>query len=620
MRARAVTLGLVAGVAAGAVTGLADCIRSSVEGGTVVMPHHWLGITAIYAALFAGPGLLAGLLGGLLFRRRLDAVFLLVSVGALAGAAGAYVNVVHLPAFKAPESLRFDAMLAGGAAAAFLLLYFLGPPAPARLRGWIVLLVLALGIAAAAPLLESGEDGTPLTVETGDGPRPNVLVVLADTLRADHLGAYGYERDTSPNLDALARECVLFTDCRVASTWTKPSTAAILTGLLPTAHGAILHSQVLPEAAATLAEVFAAAGYRTAAWSDNPFISPEFGFAQGFEDFDSVSPSPFVNGTLAGKVLWTLGLVNLTGELGEETVTRGRGTAELGERFLEWAGDDPEDEPWFAYLHVMEPHTPYDPPAPFRGRFSAESYAGPDLTEPPDYGGFLPFEKGPAVPPDQLRHLVARYDEEILCFDAGFGAIVAGLRERGLLDRTILVVLSDHGEEFYEHEGWTHGHSLHDELLRVPLVVHVPGAAPKRVTTPVRALDLFPTLLALAGIRADLPALGADLSPAIAGDGAVPDAPTISEVRFGGAEAVSIVTKGRKLIRARQGERSVDLAYDLAKDPAERSPLDSPSWLGAFAAKLEDVLRAAESLSLEAEERQLTPEELDRLRGLGYFR
>ncbi|MHC4470834.1 MAG: sulfatase [Planctomycetota bacterium] len=613
--------GVLAGPALGAVVGLLDCLRAAAEGGTVLGPRHWLFAVAIYALFWIPLGLLAGLAAGLVFRRAGRAACLLVTLGTAAFAYGAYRNIVHLPAFTSPESLRFDAILLGATAAAFFLLHLLPVPVPEpRARTWLALLLLPLAVAAAAGLASPAPDHDPVEVRVEPGERPNVLVLLVDTLRADHLGAYGYERPTSPSFDRLARESALFTRCRVASTWTKPSTASILTGLLPTAHGAVEHREILPDEAVTLAEVFRSAGYRTAAWSDNPFVSPDFGFGQGFESFDGAEPSVFVNGTLLGKALWTLRVVSLSGRLVGEKLATDRGSAELTRRLLGWIDGLEAGAPWFAYLHVMEPHLPYDPPAPFRGRFADPSYSGPDLDRPPRYLGFLPFERAEPLPEDRRRHLVARYDEEILCWDAALGDLVAGLRRRGLLDSSVVVVLSDHGEEFYEHGGWTHGHSLYEELIRVPLLIRAPGLAPRRIDAPVRATDLYPTLLSLSGLEAESPPFGVDLARAVRRGADVAKAPVVAEVRIGGAGARAIVSGTEKLVIARHGEKVVREAFDLAADPEERRTVPAPYWAARLGRRLDDVLRLAGALALEARARDLTPEEEDLLEGLGYTR
>jgi len=608
--------GLMAGPALGALVGMADCLRASAEGGTVLTPSHWLAAVAIYALAWIPLGLLAGLAGGLAFRRGTRAAVLLAVLGTVAFAWGAYQNIVHLPSFTSPESLTFDAILLGGTAIVFFALYIFRVPVPEpRFRTWLALLILPLAVAGLAGPLAGGTHHDRVDVVAGQGKRPNVLVFLVDTLRADHLSAYGYERKTSPQFDRLTKEGALFTRARVASTWTKPSTATILTGLPPSAHGAVEHRQVLPDTAVTLAEVLRSAGYETAAFSDNPFVSPEFGFGQGFDSYDYRQPSVFVNGTLLGKALWTLRVVSLGGRWVGEKLATDRGSPELCRRALEWIDGRPAGKPWFAYLHAMEPHLPYDPPKPFRGTFSDPAYAGPDHDRPPPYLGFLPFERGTALLDDQRRHLVARYDEEILAWDAAFAALVTSLRDRGLLNDTILVVVSDHGEEFFEHGGWTHGHSLYEELVRVPFFIRAPGIEPKVDDRPVRGADLFPTVISLAGLLyPESPPFGANL----AGPPRRRDPPVTSEVRIGGVGAESVVVGDRKLILSRRGAARVVEAFDLATDPGEKFPLAAPEWLPALTEILEAARRIAALHALDAPEREISPEEAEALKGLGY--
>ena len=228
---------------------------------------------------------------------------------------------------------------------------------------------------------------------------------------------------------------------------------------------------LVPEAD-TLPEALRAAGWRTAVFSDNPFISPEFGFDQGIDDFDHLRPSVVANGTLLGKVLFMLRLMSLLGEpfgVGKDVH---RGAEEVvGGRFTKWL-DTVGDDPWYAHVHIMEPHLPYAPP-----RADAEAFGLPNGTPyraPPPYNGVLPFSVAPE-PPEELRSaLRAQYDGEVRDASRWFGHALDELRRRGMLENTIVLFVADHGEELRGRGGWTHGHSLHRELVHVPLVVRVP--------------------------------------------------------------------------------------------------------------------------------------------------
>ncbi|MHC4820826.1 MAG: sulfatase-like hydrolase/transferase, partial [Planctomycetota bacterium] len=222
---------------------------------------------------------------------------------------------------------------------------------------------------------------------------------------------------------------------------------------------------MLPPEAVTLAEVLKAAGYRTAAWSDNPFISKEFGFGQGFERFTGRAPNPLMRGTL---LLRAVGQVRLR-IAGGAAYSFGPGIDLGADRLMtesvDWLLES--EEPSFAYVHLIEPHFPYTPPPPFDG--------GRRRVDPPHSSGLLPFDSFPALPEADLEIMKANYRGEVEAADAAIGAAVQRLRGAGRLDGTVLLVTSDHGEEFYEHGGWTHGQSLYEELVRVPVLLRFPG-------------------------------------------------------------------------------------------------------------------------------------------------
>ncbi|HEX6884286.1 MAG TPA: sulfatase-like hydrolase/transferase [Planctomycetota bacterium] len=309
---------------------------------------------------------------------------------------------------------------------------------------------------------------------------PNVLLVCLDTVRADHLGTYGYGRPTTPTLDALAARALVFEDASAVAGWTKPSVPSFLTGTYPCQHGVYegsasvgveARTDLLPAAALTLAEVFQAHGYRTGAVVNNAHLRTGNGFEQGFEHYDQSDHD-------ARTIRW---------------------------RALDWvdqarAGAEPG--PFFLYLHFLDAHWPYSVPeewltrfadaaavAPFRGRDSRALYEAVNAGER-------------TLEPAEREALVALYDGALAYLDAELGRLLAGLALRGLEQDTIVCVIADHGEEFGEHGRLGHGHGLWENLLRVPWILRVPGRAPARHAAPVSLVDLFPTLLAAAGIPA----------------------------------------------------------------------------------------------------------------------
>jgi len=318
-----------------------------------------------------------------------------------------------------------------------------------------------------------------------------------DTLRADAVGYSGAPgAAATPVLDALARESAVFTRCRAPCSWTKPSTASLLTGLYPSQHGAVDFESLLPGEAVTLAEVLRAAGWRTAAFSDNPFVSPEFGFGQGFESFSGRHPSPLARGTL---LLQAFAQVRLR-IAGGAAFSFGPGVDLGADRILGDGVDfllrQGDARPAFAYCHLIEPHYPYTPPPPFDG--------GRPRVDPPHSSGILPFDSFPDVPAAEAATMRANYLGEVSAADAAIGRAVERLRKAGTLDRTLLVVTSDHGEEFHEHGGWTHGQSLYEELVRVPLLLRGPGVPAGRTCNGLASLvDVAPTILELARVVSD---------------------------------------------------------------------------------------------------------------------
>ncbi|HEU5321013.1 MAG TPA: cation:dicarboxylase symporter family transporter, partial [Methylomirabilota bacterium] len=298
------------------------------------------------------------------------------------------------------------------------------------------------------------------------GKRPNVLLYLVDTLRADRLGCYGYGRPVSPHLDAFAGRAVLFERAVAQSPWTRPSVASILTGLLPTAHGVQTLEDRLPEAARTLPEILRAAGYRTAALSTNHHVATGTGLAQGFDDFF------------------------LDEEHHAEPVVR-RAVAWLDRRTA-------KERPFFLYVHTLDPHAPYQPPAVWRQRFAPGVRPEAGSREDLDRLYRSRGEERAA----RIAEVSRLYDAEIAAGDEAFGQLLAALRERGLYDDTLIVFVSDHGEELGERGGLGHGHSLYQELLSIPLVVKPAGRQPagRRSSRLAQQVDLLPTVLAAAGL------------------------------------------------------------------------------------------------------------------------
>lgn len=435
--------------------------------------------------------------------------------------------------------------------------------------------------------------------------RPNLLVYVVDTLRADHLGCYGYPRPTSPELDRFARGAALYREARAQSSWTRPAMATLLTGLLPATHQAEDVRDRLSDRFDTLAERLGRAGYRTAMFTANANAAGQFGFRQGFDQFAYLEERRRARGVHAQS---------------EEV---NRAVFAWLSRVLEERRTQPE-RPFFLVVHTTDPHDPYTPRSPYRERFAAQ-------VEDRSIGslaslrriGDLPVAEAPA----RAVALRALYDAEIASNDAAFGALLARLDSTGLAADTVVVFTSDHGEEFFEHGGWLHGRTLYEEQLRVPLVVRVPGGAGRALPGPAEQIDLAPTLLELAGLPADDGLPGRSLLAEISGGGGAADRDARTAFatldRRGVRGAAAVRAQWKLLFREQSGKallRPPFELYALSSDPGERRSLvvERPlrrRWLEGQLATVEARHRATGPRTGAEIDRELE----ERLRALGYL-
>lgn len=323
----------------------------------------------------------------------------------------------------------------------------------------------------------------------GDPTRPDVILLSIDTLRADHLGMYGYERDTSPFLDRLAAEGTVFDQAWSPTSWTLPSHTTMLSSWLPIHHGAIEDHLRIPADVPLLPEIFHKGGYRTAGVVSTLFVSSRFGFERGFDSFEDFG-------------------IRTKQENNLSTVD----ADQVFHHALDWAQKQPAGEPMFLFLHVYDAHYGYDPPSPWNEKFDRKPEWGDEV-----YKNYTAYKKR-MIPKAQLDHQIAQYDEEIAFIDHEFGQLVDGWRASGR--QALVVVTADHGEEFGERGSWGHAHTLWPEQLHVPLIVNgasVTGTAPipsQRLAARVGTEDIAPTIAGLAGLS--FPSRdGVDRSPEI---------------------------------------------------------------------------------------------------------
>ncbi|MEE2678174.1 MAG: sulfatase-like hydrolase/transferase [Myxococcota bacterium] len=346
--------------------------------------------------------------------------------------------------------------------------------------------------------------------DSAEPDRPNLLLVVWDTVRADHLGLYGYERDTTPRLDAWAEDALVFDDALASASSTVPTHASLFTGRLPSEHGSHAGHQWLDDELDTLAERLQRAGYRTYLWSSNPHLSAAKNFTQGFDQvahpWDAAHREAARQLVLEKLPSGPRGQALRTKlESGDATWPLASAGALASEDLERFIAAGPADQPWFAFVNYMEAHRPYLPPEANRRLFLSEedtqrSYALRD-TWPAVWGHVFGVARYSDA---DLALTTALYDAALRELDDLFADLLAGLAARGELENTVVALTADHGELLGEHGLLDHQYSLYQPLLHVPLVLWAPGrVVPGRSRAPVMALDIRETLLALAGAGAE---------------------------------------------------------------------------------------------------------------------
>ena len=461
-----------------------------------------------------------------------------------------------------------------------------------------------------------------------------VILVWADTLRRDHLGAYGYARPTSPNLDRLAAEGTIFRDCVGQASWTKVATPSLMTSLYPTSHGVLDFLDRLPASAHTLAESYREAGYATLSMSSILFTGKFTNLHQGFDEVHEGGSLPDPDSSKTAR--------------------------EYVDRLLPWL-ESHRDVPFFVFLHVADPHDPYKPNPPYDTLFADAA-----RTEEHERQG---KEVKKVIADALLRHmgspmatreelLAAKvdpaayvgydrdlYDGSIRGMDAEIGRLAERLRELGLDRKVLLVFTGDHGEEFLDHGRMFHGQSVYGEMNNMALVLWGPGRVPKgTVDETVETIDVMPTLLEASGLPLPAEAQGHSFWPRVVGRAAGGDAraddrgagrPAISEKNVttiaAGAppprdtESFAVVLGGFKLIhntKRSPGRPEYEL-FDHRSDPGDRKEVSSqhPEIVARLSNELQAWHRKAEAARLKADGvgAAMSNEELERLRALGYI-
>jgi arylsulfatase A-like enzyme len=426
--------------------------------------------------------------------------------------------------------------------------------------------------------------------------KPNVLVISIDSLRADRMQSQGYARDTTPRIDTLLARGTRFQQAFSVAPWTLPSYGTLFTGAPPSRHragispsreasfldGRALEAgdlEMLAPDVDTLAARLARNGYRTGGFVSNPFLDSALGIDRGFER-------------------WTMYL------------NRATAGVELAQKWIATQGS----APWFCFLHVMDPHAPYAPAPPFDQQF-----AGVSVSSLPGYPPTLETLRTAALDAGTKQTLSDLYDGEIAASDAAIGKLVEFLDARGLSKDTLIVFHSDHGEEFWDHGGYEHGHTLHKELLHVPLGFVLDGKVPagKFVTTPVSTLDVCATILALLGQEPLAAAAGTSLGPYFGAAAVAPREIESGALLYGTRDQRALVAGGLKLIT---DGGAYNALYDLAADPKEERDLAAsrPADVERLRARLLERLRSQAQAAGTAPRPALSPSRRTAIENLGY--
>ncbi|MEN8164225.1 MAG: sulfatase [Acidobacteriota bacterium] len=433
-------------------------------------------------------------------------------------------------------------------------------------------------------------------------PPPNIVLVVIDALRADHLSHYGYHRDTAGAIDDFVASSTRFADCSSQAPWTNPSVASLFTGLNTARHRTNTFGAALPTDFTTLAESLQSNGWTTAAVSFNPGVRSELDFDQGFETYDEF--------------------------LGKATAYPHM--EEMVSRVATWLDEQPQ-QPFFLYLQPMNVHGPYRVPKEARSNV---------LGRPPGrefryYGDLMngilrkgKFESRDQVPGPYLESLIDKYDTAIRYSTDQLGELFAVLSRHQLYEDTLIIVTADHGEELFDHGGFSHGWSLHRESLHVPLFIKLPGQSDGGVVeAPVELIDLYPTILEAAGILTDLDLDGRSLVPLILGK-ADPESDQEPErltqtAWKGRCVARGISAQGFRLIeieRNYERVKNVIRMYDLAGDPREEEDVSGRHPKIALELRQELHRRFDELAQNAGPQPENRKDQLDqeRLRALGY--
>ncbi len=626
--------GLIAGVLGAAGIGLVEAVVHMRQLGSITDSiAYWWG-PLVYGIVFSPIGL--GIAAGLVFLYLLFDKFAPTRVTfavCLAGTAGALGLMIGMFRYRR-DVLQEAAMhggdyvkVLGGVAAVAVGAAIVGYVLSRAARNWKLgavggVAAFVVIVAAGAALAATNKPKIEVPAFTSKGlTAPNIVIVAVDTLRADYLQAYNPDaRPKTPNLVALAGDAVVFQNAIAQSSWTKASFGSIFSGMYPEAHRATSKVSALPQDVMTFAEVLHDGGYYTRGFSNNPNITSIFNYNQGFVDYTDLKPNLYFGAKGSCEKLIGYDILRKVVQVFNSKILRGRivitdfyqPAPVVTDAGLDWIDSDrrPKDAPFLLFLHYMDPHDPYrDPKRPGKG-YARVQMANPD-------------------PEKWMEALIRSYSYEIEYMDEHVGRLIAGLKQRGLYDDTLIVFTSDHGEEFHEHGGWWHGLSLYDEQIKIPLMMKLPGNAAKGqyINDLARHVDIAPTLAKFAGLQSSekwqgQPLLTDQMTSNNQGVEFVH-----SHLDFEGIQLQSLRSMRTKYIQSNENKRhyAPEEMYDLTADPGEQTNIVADGAhsdeLGVMKLQLQSMNEAIQKGAVPASSlntSEMSEETKAQMKALGY--
>ena len=619
-----IPIGLLSALIAGALVGVLESIV--VVTGSAKLDDWWLFCWAavVYGILALPVGLGFGVLGAITtsFRRktvlivRVYSLYLSLTFTSILLVIGRF-RIIRDIYNEFNPGLSLDLKLLAAAFIIFVLLHhilfrlLLGTSPLRRLAGsrgsllGYLLIIVITGIIGATS--GTSTKGIENRLAGGEGEGPSVLLIIVDTLRADHLSCYGYDAIDTPSLEKLASDGILYRHAFSQASWTRPSIASIMTGLYPSTHQTMHKQNILPDDVTTLAEALDQDGYSTIGQPNNENIFPMRNFQQGFQVYDVLEPDFFFFATESAFHLTLYEQLRLVRERflfqSKQVEHYYQDAAVVNQHAFRWL-DHMGTRRFFLFLHYMEPHDPY-----FRHQYDGTGYARVN---------------NPSPSPEMAQIYLETYDGEILYLDKHLGELFQYLKDQGLYRDLLIVLTADHGEEFYEHKGWWHGTTLYEEQIHVPLIIKLPGdkGAGVEVEELVRSIDIAPTILTRVGAEVPSRMQGHNILPDSTGAVGGQDYVFSEEVLEQNA-LQSIRGKEWKLILANEGNPrglEPEELYNLPADPGEMTNLSGheDDLVTDLRERAAEISASALEVAVKAQQKEMEEVERERLKALGY--